>query len=78
MILQALVFRPIRQKPFRFLFTLLGIAVGVASVIAVLSSNRAAIASFRGGGGDRRTGKTGGARQGGVPQEILGAASAGA
>lgn len=51
MILAALVTRPVRRKPARFVATLLGIAAGVAAVVSTLSASGAALASLRGGVG---------------------------
>ena len=50
MLLQdALFLRPIRRRPLRFLVTVLGVAAGVAAVVATLASSRAAIASLEQG-----------------------------
>ena len=46
MILRALWLRPTRRAPARFLATVLGVALGVASVVATLTGSRAAVASF--------------------------------
>lgn len=48
MILRALWLRPMARNPVRFLATVVGVAIGVASVVATLASSRAAVASLRG------------------------------
>ena len=47
MILRALVLRPIVREPLRTTLTLLGIAVGVAVVVAIALSNQSALRAFR-------------------------------
>ncbi len=46
MLLRTLFLRPIRKRPLRFAVTLLGVAVGVAAVVATLASSRAAVAAL--------------------------------
>lgn len=46
MILRALFLRPIRRRPLRFAVTVLGVAAGVAAVVATLASSRAAVAAL--------------------------------
>ena len=45
-VLEALLWRPLRRSPWRFLFTLLGVAAGVAAVVSTLAASRAALASL--------------------------------
>jgi putative ABC transport system permease protein len=49
MLLRALFLRPVRRRPLRFLVTILGVAAGVAAVVATLASSRAAVAALEGG-----------------------------
>ncbi len=49
MILRALFLRPIRRAPLRFLVTVVGVAAGVAAVVATLASSRAAVAALQEG-----------------------------
>jgi putative ABC transport system permease protein len=49
MIVRALFWRPSLHRPLRFLMTILGVAAGVAAVVATLASSRAALASLRQG-----------------------------
>jgi putative ABC transport system permease protein len=46
MILRALVLRPILREPMRTVLTILGIAVGVAVVVAIALSNQSALRAF--------------------------------
>ena len=46
MILRALVIRPILREPMRTALTILGIAVGVAVVVAIALSNQSALRAF--------------------------------
>jgi putative ABC transport system permease protein len=46
MILRALVLRPILREPMRTTLTILGIAVGVAVVVAIALSNQSALRAF--------------------------------
>ncbi len=46
MVLRALLFRPLLRRPWRFLITVLGVAVGVAAVVSTVASSRAAVAAF--------------------------------
>ena len=46
MILRALWLRPMKSQPVRALATVLGVAIGVASVISTLLASRAAVASL--------------------------------
>jgi putative ABC transport system permease protein len=70
---RGLFLRPLRRRPWRFAITVLGVAVGVASVLATVAANRAAVASLREGvgalAGRARVELT---RPGGVPQDLLG------
>jgi putative ABC transport system permease protein len=47
MIVRALVFRPLLRERLRSVLTILGIAVGVAVVVAIELSNRSALRAFR-------------------------------
>src|SRR5436305_14082928 len=47
MILRALVLRPILREPMRTILTILGIAVGVAVVVAIALSNQSALRAFQ-------------------------------
>ncbi|HXH39479.1 MAG TPA: FtsX-like permease family protein [Thermoanaerobaculia bacterium] len=47
MILRALVLRPILREPMRTTLTILGIAVGVAVVVAIALSNQSALRAFQ-------------------------------
>ncbi len=49
MILAALFLRPMRRAPLRFLATVVGVAAGVAELVATLAAGRAALASLREG-----------------------------
>ena len=49
LLLRALLWRPLRRRPLRFLVTVAGVAIGVAAVVATVSASRAAVASLRGG-----------------------------
>lgn len=49
MVLRALFLRPVLHRPARFVVTVVGVAVGVAAVVATVSANRAAVASLRRG-----------------------------
>lgn len=46
MLLDALFLRPVRRRPLRFAVTILGVAAGVAAVVATLASSRAAVAAL--------------------------------
>lgn len=46
MILRTLFLRPILRRPLRFAVTVLGVAAGVAAVVATLASSRAAVAAL--------------------------------
>ena len=46
MIYRALFLRPLVRRPWRFLVTVIGVAVGVAAVVSTVAASRAAIASF--------------------------------
>src|SRR5687768_4152429 len=46
-ILKALVLRPILREKFRTVLTILGIAVGVAVVVAIQLTNQSALRAFR-------------------------------
>lgn len=45
----ALFLRPLARSPWRFLFTVLGVAAGVAAVVSTLAASRAALASLTSG-----------------------------
>ncbi len=49
MLLAALFLRPMRRAPLRFSATVLGVAAGVAELVATLAAGRAALASLREG-----------------------------
>lgn len=49
MLLDALFLRPIRRRPLRFCVTVLGVAAGVAAVVATLASSRAAVSALEEG-----------------------------
>ena len=73
MVLKALLWRPLRRRPWRFLVTVLGVATGVAAVVATVASSRAAVRAFAEGveevAGAVRVEVT---RPGGVPASLLG------
>jgi putative ABC transport system permease protein len=46
-LLRALVLRPMVQEKIRTTLTILGIAVGVAVVVAIALSNQSALRAFR-------------------------------
>jgi putative ABC transport system permease protein len=73
LVLEALVLRPIRGAPSRFFVTVIGVAVGIASVIATLSASRAAVSSMR-EGVEQVAGQTAFeiAQPGGLPEGVLG------
>ncbi len=74
LILLAYFLRPLVRNPARFAVTVLGVACGVASVVATVASSRAAIAAFEEGvieiAGESRLEIT---RAGGVDEDLLGA-----
>lgn len=49
LVLDALFLRPLVRRPWRFAITILGVAAGVASLVATLSASRAALYSLREG-----------------------------
>ncbi len=49
MIAKALFLRPVLRRPARFCATILGVAAGVAAVVATLASSRAAVESLENG-----------------------------
>ncbi len=49
LVMRSLFLRPMLRRPGRFLVTVAGVAIGVASVVATVASNRAAVSSFREG-----------------------------
>ncbi|MBI3820104.1 MAG: FtsX-like permease family protein [Planctomycetes bacterium] len=49
LVLRAFVIRPVLRRPWRFIITVIGVAVGVASILATWLSSRAAVASMREG-----------------------------
>jgi putative ABC transport system permease protein len=73
MLLRTFFLRPVRRRPLRFLTTVLGVAAGIAAVVATISSSQAAVASLREGvaeiAGRARLEVTAPA---GVPEELLG------
>jgi hypothetical protein len=73
-VLKALLWRPLRRRPWRFLVTVLGVATGVAAVVATVASSRAAVRAFAEGveevAGAIRVEVT---RPGGLPASLLGA-----
>ncbi len=72
MVLKALLWRPLRRRPWRFLVTVVGVAAGVAAVVATVASSRAAVRAFAEGveevAGASRIEIT---RPGGVPVGLL-------
>ena len=73
MVLKALLWRPLRRRPWRFLVTVIGVATGVAAVVATVAASRAAVRAFAEGvdevAGAVRVEVT---RPGGVPVSLLG------
>jgi hypothetical protein len=73
MLLRTFFLRPVRRRPLRFLTTVLGVAAGIAAVVATISSSQAAVASLREGvteiAGRARLEVTAPA---GVPENLLG------
>jgi len=71
-VLAALFLRPLLRSPGRFLITILGVAVGVAAMVATVAASRAAVSSLEEGvveiAGRSRLEIT---RPGGVPVELL-------
>lgn len=49
MVLKALFLGPLKRRPGRFLVTVIGVAVGIASVISTVVSSRAALSSMTAG-----------------------------
>jgi putative ABC transport system permease protein len=49
LLLRATFLRPVRRNPARFLVTVVGVAAGIASLVATISANRAAVASMQRG-----------------------------
>jgi putative ABC transport system permease protein len=49
LLLRTLLWRPLRRRPLRFLVTVVGVAIGIAAVVATVTSSRAAVASLREG-----------------------------
>jgi putative ABC transport system permease protein len=49
LLLRTLLWRPLRRRPLRFLVTVVGVAIGIAAVVATVSASRAAVASLREG-----------------------------
>lgn len=74
MILRALLLRPLVRRPWRFVVTVVGVAIGVAAVVATVAASRAAVASFAEGidevAGAARLEAT---RPGGLPDSLLAA-----
>jgi putative ABC transport system permease protein len=73
MLLRTFFLRPVRRRPLRFVTTVLGVAAGIAAVVATISASQAAVASLREGvaevAGRARLEVTAPA---GVPEELLG------
>jgi putative ABC transport system permease protein len=71
-VLKALLWRPLRRRPWRFLVTVVGVATGVAAVVATVAASRAAVRAFSEGvdevAGAVRLELT---RPGGVPASLL-------
>jgi putative ABC transport system permease protein len=73
MLLRTFFLRPVARRPLRFVTTVLGVAAGIAAVVATISASQAAVASLREGvaevAGRARLEVTAPA---GVPEELLG------
>jgi putative ABC transport system permease protein len=73
MLLRTFFLRPVRRRPLRFVTTVVGVAAGIAAVVATISASQAAVASLREGvaevAGRARLEVTAPA---GVPEELLG------
>ncbi|MFN0205055.1 MAG: FtsX-like permease family protein [Planctomycetota bacterium] len=46
LVLKALFARPVARRPWRFIITVLGVATGVASILATMTATRAAVSSL--------------------------------
>ncbi|OFV82529.1 MAG: hypothetical protein A2Y78_06785 [Acidobacteria bacterium RBG_13_68_16] len=73
MLLRTFFLRPVRRRPLRFVTTVVGVAAGIAAVVATISASQAAVASLREGvaeiAGRARLEVTAPA---GVPEQLLG------
>jgi putative ABC transport system permease protein len=73
MLLRTFFLRPVWRRPVRFVTTVLGVAAGIAAVVATISASQAAVASLREGvaevAGRARLEVTAPA---GVPEELIG------
>ncbi|MCJ7441159.1 MAG: ABC transporter permease, partial [Thermoanaerobaculaceae bacterium] len=73
MLLRTFFLRPVRRRPLRFVTTVVGVAAGIAAVVATISASQAAVASLREGvaevAGRARLEVTAPA---GVPEDLLG------
>jgi len=49
MLLSTFFLRPVRRRPLRFVTTVVGVAAGIAAVVATISASQAAVASLREG-----------------------------
>jgi putative ABC transport system permease protein len=49
LLLRTLFWRPLCRRPLRFLVTVVGVAIGIAAVVATMLASRAAVASLREG-----------------------------
>jgi putative ABC transport system permease protein len=74
MVLRALLWRPMKRRPWRLLITVVGVAAGVAAMVSTVASSRAAVAAFA-EGVEEVAGRTrleiG--RPGGLPESLLAA-----
>jgi len=72
-LLRTFFLRPVQRRPLRFVTTVLGVAAGVAAVVATISASQAAVASLREGvaevAGRARLEVT---APSGVPEQLLG------
>jgi putative ABC transport system permease protein len=72
-LLRTFFLRPVRRRPLRFVTTVVGVAAGIAAVVATISASQAAVASLREGvaevAGRARLEVTAPA---GVPEDLLG------
>ena len=73
MLLRTFFLRPVRRRPLRFVTTVIGVAAGIAALVATVAASRAAVASLRDGidqiAGRTRLEITAPA---GVPEDLLG------
>jgi putative ABC transport system permease protein len=72
-LLRTFFLRPVRRRPLRFVTTVIGVAAGIAALVATVAASRAAVASLRDGidqiAGRTRLEITAPA---GVPEDLLG------